>query len=112
MRTAETSLSPAEGAFAARVLALQPGRVVAAEQLIDEVAGRQIRPRRCATGFRGSRRSLRRSLRSADLVAIRGAGYSLELPAEAIDVHRYEELVATARDAAAGGDLNCAAAGC
>lgn len=35
---------------------------------------------------------------------MRGGGYALELPPEAIDVHRYELLVAEGRAAAAGGN--------
>src|SRR5690606_25500605 len=42
--------------------------------------------------------------------AMRGDGYALELPAEAVDVHRFEQLVAAGRAAAADGDLDGAAA--
>ena len=91
------------------MLALQPGRVVSTEQLIDALWGDNP-PTEVRNGLQGLASKLRRSLGSADLVAMRGAGYSLELPADAIDVHRYEEMVAAARDAAADGDLNQAAA--
>ena len=37
---------------------------------------------------------------------MRGDGYALELPPEAIDVHRFEQLVAEGRAPAAAGDLD------
>src|SRR5687767_1010946 len=91
------------------VLALQTGRVVPAEQLIDALWG-DTPPTEVRNGLQGLASKLRRSLGSSELVAMRGTGYVLELPAEAIDVHRYEETVATARAAAADGDLNRASA--
>jgi predicted ATPase/DNA-binding SARP family transcriptional activator len=91
------------------VLALQPSRVVSAEQLIEALWGDNP-PTEVRNGLQGLASKLRRSLGSADLVAMRGTGYALELPADAIDVHRYEEGVATARDAVADGNLNHAAA--
>ena len=45
-------------------------------------------------GLQGLASKLRRTLGSADLVAMRGGGYALELPADAVDVHRFEQLVA------------------
>ena len=41
---------------------------------------------------------------SAELVAMRGGGYALELPPEAVDVQRYEQLVAAGQTSAADGD--------
>jgi DNA-binding SARP family transcriptional activator len=43
---------------------------------------------------------LRSALGSTDLVVMRGGGYALALPADAVDLHRYESLVAVARAAA------------
>ncbi|MEY2400781.1 MAG: hypothetical protein QOJ08_892, partial [Ilumatobacteraceae bacterium] len=43
---------------------------------------------------------LRRALGSPSFVAIRGGGYALDLPPEAFDVHRFEQLVAAGRAAA------------
>ena len=39
---------------------------------------------------------------------MRGGAYALELPADSVDVHRYERLVTDARAAAAGGDATTA----
>jgi predicted ATPase/DNA-binding SARP family transcriptional activator len=91
------------------VLALQVGRVVPTEQLIDALWGEDP-PAAVRNGLQGLASKLRRTLGSAELVAMRGGGYALELPAEAIDVHRYEQLVAAGRAAAADDDLARAAA--
>ena len=91
------------------VLALQPGRVVSAEQLIDALWGENP-PTEVRNGLQGLASKLRRTLGSADLVAMRGAGYALELAADAVDVHRFEDLVVEAQAAAVDGDPNRAAA--
>src|SRR3954464_6043966 len=87
------------------MLALQPGRVVAAEQLIDALWGEQP-PTEVRNGLQGLASKLRRTLGDGDLVAMRGAGYALELQPDAIDVHHFEDLVASARAALGGGDLH------
>src|SRR3954468_25075558 len=81
------------------VLALHVGRVVPTEQLVDALWGDNP-PAAVRNGLQGLASKLRRSLGSADVVAMRGGGYALELPAEAIDVHRYEQLVGEGRAAA------------
>src|SRR3981081_2344444 len=91
------------------VLALQPGRVVPAEQLIDALWGDNP-PTEVRNGLQGLASKLRRTLGSTDLIAMRGAGYALELPADAIDVHRFEGIVAAARAAVVDDDLSRAAA--
>src|SRR3954469_25678579 len=90
------------------ILALQPGRVVGAELLIEALWGDDP-PTEVRNGLQGLASKLRRTLGSSDLVTMRGAGYALELPASAIDVLRYEEMVAQARTAEANGDLDRAA---
>jgi predicted ATPase/DNA-binding SARP family transcriptional activator len=91
------------------VLALQAGRVVPADQLIDVLWGVDP-PAAVRNGLQGLASKLRRTLGSADLVAMRGDGYALELPVDAIDVFRHEQLVAAARAAVVEGDLRQAAA--
>src|SRR5437763_1668242 len=91
------------------LLALHAGRVVPAEHLIDALWGEDP-PAAVRNGLQGLASKLRRTLGSADMVAMRGAGYALELPADAIDVHRYERLIAAARAATQQGDLAEAAA--
>ena len=87
------------------VLALHEGRVVPTEQLVDALWGEDP-PAAVRNGLQGLASKLRRTLGSADLVAMRGDGYALELPDEAIDVHRYEQLVTEGQAAAADGDLS------
>src|SRR3954451_8744959 len=91
------------------VLALHPGRVVPTEQLIDALWGEDP-PTEVRNGLQGLASKLRRALGSTELVAMRGAGYALELPADAIDVHRFEAMVAAARAAVVDGDPSHAAA--
>ena len=91
------------------VLALHVGRVVLADQLIDALWGEDP-PTSARNGLQGLASKLRRTLGSADLVAMRGDGYALELPADAVDVHRFEQLVAAGQAAAAGGDQSGAVA--
>ncbi len=78
------------------MLALQPGRVVPTEQLVDGLWGEDP-PAGVRNSLQGLASKLRRTLGSTDLVAMRGGGYALEIPAGAVDVHCYEQLVADAR---------------
>src|SRR5437764_1521506 len=91
------------------VLAMNAGRVVPAEQIVDALWGENP-PAAVRNGLQGLASKLRRALGSADLVAMRGGGYALELPPEAVDVYRYEQLVAAGQNAAAEGDPSRAAA--
>lgn len=86
------------------VLALNVGRVVSTEQLIDALWGEEPPPG-VRNSLQGLASKLRRTLGSTDLVAMRGDGYALELPAEAVDVHRYEKLLSAGQAAATAGDL-------
>src|SRR3954452_11448174 len=81
------------------VLALHVGRVVSAEHLVDALWGEDP-PAAVRNGLQGLVSKLRRALGSADVVAMRSGGYALELSPEAVDVHRFEQLVADGRAAA------------
>jgi DNA-binding SARP family transcriptional activator len=87
------------------VLALHTGRVVSTDLLVDALWGANP-PAGVRNGLQGLASKLRRALGSADLVAMRGDGYAVELPAAAVDVHRYEQLVSAGHVAAAGGELD------
>ena len=87
------------------VLALHTGRVVSTDLLVDALWGADP-PAGVRNGLQGLASKLRRALGSADLVAMRGDGYAVELPAAAVDVHRYEQLVSAGHAAAAGGELD------
>src|SRR4051794_10657585 len=82
------------------VLALHVGRVVPADQLVDALWGEDPPPG-VRNGLQGLASKLRRALGSTELIAMRGGGYALELPPEAVDVFRFERLVADGQAAAA-----------
>jgi DNA-binding winged helix-turn-helix (wHTH) protein len=82
------------------VLALHAGRAVPADQLVDALWGGDP-PIAVRNGLQGLISKLRRALGSPSLVAMRGGGYALDLPPEAIDVLRFEQLVAEGRATAA-----------
>jgi predicted ATPase/DNA-binding SARP family transcriptional activator/tetratricopeptide (TPR) repeat protein len=89
------------------MLALQCGRAVPADQLVDGLWGPESSAA-ARNGLQGLVSKLRRALGSASLVATRGGGYALEIPPEAVDMHRFEQLVAAGRASAANGDLTSA----
>ncbi len=91
------------------MLALQAGRVVPTDQIVDALWGEDP-PAAVRNGLQGLASKLRRTLGSTDLVVMRGGGYVLELPVDAIDVFCHEQLVASARAAVTAGDLDQAAA--
>lgn len=78
------------------VLALHAGRVVPTDQLVDALWGEDPPPA-VRNGLQGLVSKLRRALGPAGVIAMRGGGYVLDLPPGAIDVHRYELLVARGR---------------
>src|SRR5450432_2612069 len=86
------------------MLALHCGRAVSADQLVDALWGPESSSA-ARNGLQGLVSKLRRALGSASLVATRGGGYALEVPPEAVDLHRFEHLVAAGRARATSGDL-------
>jgi predicted ATPase/DNA-binding SARP family transcriptional activator len=87
------------------VLALHVGRVVPAEQLVDALWGDDP-PAAVRNGLQGLVSKLRRALGGTDLVVMRGDGYALDLPQEAIDLCRFEQQAAEGRSLAAAGELD------
>jgi len=85
------------------VLALHAGRAVPADQLVDALWGEDP-PSAARNGLQGLVSKLRRALGSSSLVAMRGGGYVLDLAPEAVDVHRFEQLVSAGRTAAVDGN--------
>ncbi len=81
------------------LLAIHGGRVVPTDQVVDALWGDDPPPR-VRNGLQALASKLRSALGAADLVVMRGGGYALELPADAVDIHRYERLVGAARAAA------------
>src|SRR4051794_9534420 len=85
------------------ILALQVGRTVPTDQLVDSLWGEDP-PLAVRNGLQGLVSKLRRALGANATVAMRGAGYALDLAPEAVDVNRYEQLVAEARALVADND--------
>jgi predicted ATPase/DNA-binding SARP family transcriptional activator len=85
------------------MLALQCGRAVPADQLVDGLWGPDSSAA-ARNGLQGLVSKLRRTLGSASLVATRGGGYALDVPPESVDLHRFEQLVAAGRVRAESGD--------
>src|SRR5690349_9689604 len=75
------------------LLSLHVGRVVSAVLLIDALWGEDP-PAGVRNSLQGLASKLRRVLGSADLVVMRGDGYALELPSDAVDVWRFEQRAA------------------
>ena len=78
------------------MLAIHVGRVVPTEQIADALWGEDPPPK-VRNGLQALASKLRNSLGSADLVVMRGGGYVLDVPADAVDAHRFEQLVTEAR---------------
>ena len=78
------------------LLAVQAGRVVPSEQVVDALWGEEPPPQ-VRNGLQALASKLRSALGATGLVVMRGGGYALELPPDAVDIHRYEKLVTAAR---------------
>ena len=77
------------------VLVLNAGRVVPTDTLVDRLWGEEP-PRTAVTSLQNAVGALRRAL-GADAVETRAPGYVLRVDDDAIDVRRFERLVAGAR---------------
>src|SRR5215218_2913707 len=74
------------------MLALHPGQIVPADQLVEGLWGANPPPA-VRNGLQGLVFKLRRALGSPGLVVMRSRGYVLDIPPDAVDVHHFEELV-------------------
>jgi predicted ATPase/DNA-binding SARP family transcriptional activator len=94
------------------ILALDAGRVVSAERLIDDLWGDEP-PQRAINALQQLVSKLRRTLRDGgadgDQVVTRPPGYVLAEPPESVDALRFERLLADGRALAAAGRLDEAA---
>ncbi|MFL6205964.1 MAG: BTAD domain-containing putative transcriptional regulator [Acidimicrobiales bacterium] len=91
------------------ILALDCGRVVSTERLVDHLWAHDP-PAGVANSLQGLVSKLRRVLGSAELVVMRPPGYVLELEPDRVDVHRVDGLVVAARRLVEQGDLEQAVA--
>ncbi|MER5215116.1 AfsR/SARP family transcriptional regulator [Streptomyces sp. NPDC002838] len=95
------------------LLALSPGRVVPVPTLMEELWGTKP-PQSALATLQTYILQLRRRLGSAmgpdapgtakEVLATRHGGYVMEIPAESVDVHAYERMVAEGRSAFDAGD--------
>ena len=81
------------------VLALHVGEVVSIDRIVDVVWGERP-PATVASGLHNTIAYLRGLFGDRSLIATSAAGYTLRLPAEAIDVGRAESLILSRRAAA------------
>ena len=80
------------------ILALNAGRVVATERLVDQLWGDDA-PRDAANALQAHVSKLRRTMGGPELLETRPPGYVLNLDPSQVDVARFEGLVAAGRDA-------------
>lgn len=103
---APTMLAPSVRALLAR-LSLSAGRVVSVDALTDSLWGEDL-PGDAGNALQLRVSKLRRALAAAGVgptvLVTRAPGYQLAVPADAIDAHRFVQLVERAREAALRGD--------
>lgn len=83
------------------LLALEAGKIVAAERLIDRVWGPQA-PESARSGLYGHVARLRRTLRDAgagDVIQRRSGGYLLDVAPQTVDLALFRKLTVRAREA-------------
>ncbi|MCK2243592.1 MULTISPECIES: BTAD domain-containing putative transcriptional regulator [unclassified Crossiella] len=90
-------------------LALAAGKTVSADALIEDIWGAEPLVG-AANTLHALVHRLRRALPSAGLVESSPVGYRLALPADSVDVHRFEALAARGRRELAAGEAESAAA--
>ncbi|MFD0884851.1 winged helix-turn-helix domain-containing protein, partial [Streptosporangium algeriense] len=85
------------------MLALDAGRVVPVERLIDGLYGQETRGN-VANALQAQVSRLRQLLGDTGAVEFTPAGYRLAVSPQEVDVHRFEELAAQGRRALQEGD--------
>src|SRR5207248_2992759 len=76
-------------------LALRPGEVVSTDRLVDDLWGADA-PETAGHAVEVYVSQLRKAL-GRDVIATRAPGYALQLPPEAVDLHRFAALAGEAR---------------
>ncbi|HZD74940.1 MAG TPA: helix-turn-helix domain-containing protein, partial [Actinomycetota bacterium] len=90
------------------LLALDPGRVVGADRLVDGIWGAHL-PSEPANALQVVVSRLRRALGPDQVVVSRPPGYLLAVDPEQVDAVRFERGIAAGRAAAAAGETERAA---
>ncbi|WP_170141159.1 AfsR/SARP family transcriptional regulator [Allonocardiopsis opalescens] len=89
------------------LLALEPGRTVSAERLVDAIWG-DAPPDRAAGALQALASRLRRLLADPDAVESRPGGYRLRAGPDDVDTHVFARLAARGRDELAAGEAAAA----
>lgn len=106
------TVKPAQARALLALLLLEPGRVVSADRLVDELWGDRP-PASAAASLRVLVSRLRETLAAAGLpkaIATRSPGYALEIDPGQVDVRRFETLLARGHEALTAGEAQLAAA--
>jgi predicted ATPase/DNA-binding SARP family transcriptional activator len=90
------------------LLALNAGRLLPVDRLVDALWG-DTEPRDAVNALQHQVSRLREAV-GRDHVIWRGSGYALQVPADAVDVWRFEQLAVEGRAALRAGDASAAAA--
>jgi DNA-binding SARP family transcriptional activator len=90
------------------LLALEVGRVVSVQRILDEIWGDEL-PSDPANAVQARVSGLRKVF-GPGVLAAQGGGYRLDLVPEAVDVVRFERGIARGRELLTGGDAQAAAA--
>jgi predicted ATPase/DNA-binding SARP family transcriptional activator/tetratricopeptide (TPR) repeat protein len=88
-------------------LALRCGEVIGDDQLVDMLWGEET-PSRPANALQRQVSTLRRALGSTERVQRRGTGYALVLERTAIDIFRFDDMLARGHDAMRAGEVEIA----
>jgi predicted ATPase/DNA-binding SARP family transcriptional activator len=79
-------------------LAIDVGRVVPADELLDDLYGDEL-PQSAGNALQGLVSKLRRVLGRPQAIANRGGGYALELEPDSVDLVTFDRLTSAGRDA-------------
>jgi predicted ATPase/DNA-binding SARP family transcriptional activator len=88
-------------------LALRCGEVIGDDQLVDILWGEET-PSRPANALQRQVSTLRRALGSTERVQRRGTGYALVLERTAVDIFRFDDMLARGHDAMRAGEVEMA----
>lgn len=87
-------------------LAIRAGQVVSSERLVEELWGEEAGPN--GANLLQALVSKARRVLPSDTLVTRPTGYALEVPAESVDIGRFDALVLTGRKALAAGEADTA----
>ena len=81
------------------LLALRPGEAISTDRLVEDLWGQEA-PKAAVGSLQNLVSQLRKAL-GADTLLTRASGYVLDVPAEVVDLHRFQRLVEEAMESGA-----------